>query len=80
VFRVTAEVYTGGDVAPAPRAPSGYDPGPSYNPYPTGVSGGARWVADPAPTPAGLQLRSDVPVVHRVDRESVAGTRPICAA
>jgi hypothetical protein len=30
MFRVTAEVYTGGDVAPAP---TGYDPGPSYNPY-----------------------------------------------
>ena len=30
MFRVTAEVYTGGDVAPAP---AGYDPGPSYNPY-----------------------------------------------
>jgi len=35
MFRVTAEVYTGGDVAPAP---SGYDPGPSYNPY--GQQGG----------------------------------------
>src|SRR5262249_9201232 len=30
MFRVTAEVYTGGDVAPAPAS---YDPGPSYAPY-----------------------------------------------
>src|SRR5262245_65491488 len=30
MFRVTAEVYTGGDVAPAPM---GYEPGPAYHPY-----------------------------------------------
>jgi hypothetical protein len=49
MFRVTAEVYTGGDVAPAPMG--GYDPNPAYNPYaqqggyPGGVpsqGGGAR--------------------------------------
>jgi hypothetical protein len=41
MFRVTAEVYTGGDVAPSP-SPSPYDPGPAYNPYatPAGYGGG----------------------------------------
>jgi Protein of unknown function (DUF3662)/FHA domain len=39
MFRVTAEVYTGGDVAPAP---AGYDGGPGYQPYgqPGGYAGG----------------------------------------
>jgi len=46
MFRVTAEVYTGGDVAPAP---SGYDPGPSYNPYAQqGYPGGAPAGGGPA--------------------------------
>jgi hypothetical protein len=41
MFRVTAEVYTGGDVAPVPAA---YDSGPGYNPYaqPGGHPAGAR--------------------------------------
>ena len=40
MFRVTAEVYTGGDLAPSPGA--GYDHGPSYSPYaqPGGYPGG----------------------------------------
>jgi Protein of unknown function (DUF3662)/Inner membrane component of T3SS, cytoplasmic domain len=33
MFRVTAEVYTGGDMAPAPMGGGGYDPGPAYHPY-----------------------------------------------
>jgi hypothetical protein len=46
MFRVTAEVYTGGDVAPAP---SGYDPGPSYHPYAQqGYPGGAPMQGGPA--------------------------------
>jgi len=36
MFRVTAEVYTGGDVAPAP---SGYDASPGYAPYGQPASG-----------------------------------------
>jgi len=31
MFRVTAEVYTGGDVAPVPQ--QSYDAGPAYSPY-----------------------------------------------
>src|SRR5215813_8010500 len=42
MFRVTAEVYTGGDVAPAPM---GYDPGPAYQPY--GQHGGYPGGAPP---------------------------------
>jgi len=44
MFRVTAEVYTGGDMAPAPMGGGGggYDPGPAYHPYaqPGGYPGG----------------------------------------
>jgi hypothetical protein len=41
MFRVTAEVYTGGDMAPAPMG-GGYDPAPAYSPYaqPAGYPGG----------------------------------------
>ena len=46
MFRVTAEVYTGGDVGPGA---AGYDPGPSYNPY--GAAG--RLPGRPAPMQGG---------------------------
>jgi hypothetical protein len=47
MFRVTAEVYTGGDVAPVPAA---YDPNPGYNPYaqPAGFGGPAPAQGGPA--------------------------------
>jgi hypothetical protein len=57
MFRVTAEVYTGGDVAPLP---AGYDAGPGYQAPPPGYDQGGYGMPGGMPAPSrGVRLMAN---------------------